>query len=281
MGLPIVVGLWISKKLSVDLALFGVGAATFIASQLFHIPFNSWVLAPLIERFDLQIAPGSLDLAVFGLVFGFSAGFFEETARYLVYKRWIPKSRSWKEGLMFGAGHGGIEAVIFGALAFWGFLQLVALKDLSPEALSIVAGPEKVELIQSYLTAFWTAPWYYSLLGAVERLSTIAIHLSASLLVLQAFTRKNIGWYFIAVLWHTLVDALAVYGIRTWNVYITEGIILLLGIISLGIVFALRGQEPLPKEDYNLESDPVTSPPQLHTEPEEITMDKLEDSRYD
>ena len=93
MGLPIVVGLWISKKLSVDLALFGVGAVTFIASQLFHIPFNSWILAPLIERFGLQITPGSINLAIFGLIFGFSAGFFEETARYLFYKLWIPKNR--------------------------------------------------------------------------------------------------------------------------------------------------------------------------------------------
>ena len=182
---------------------------------------------------------------------------------------------------MFGAGHGGIEAIIFGALAFWGFLQLIAFKDLSPETLSVVAGAEKVELIQSYLAAYWTAPWYYSLLGAVERLSAIAIHLSASLLVLQAFTRKNIGWYFIAVLWHTLVDALAVYGIQTWGVYVTEGIVLLLGIISLGIIFTLRRQEPSPKEDNDLESQPVISPPQLHTEPEELTMKKLEDSRYD
>jgi uncharacterized membrane protein YhfC len=277
-GIPLILGLILARKLKVDMGLFGIGAITFIASQVFHIPFNQWLLIPFMEWLNLHPASGSLDLAIAGLCFGLSAGVFEETARYLVYRWRLTQNRTWEEGLMFGAGHGGIEAIIFGLLALWGFLQLVTFRDLSPETLTAVLSPEKAELIQSYLVTYWSAPWYYNLLGAVERAAAISIHLSATLLILQAYIRKNIGWYILAVLWHTLVDAFAVYGIQTWNVYIVEGIIVLFGACSLGIVFALRKHDQKP-EEAKVEPKP---PPLLPIEPvEEITSEKLERSRYE
>jgi uncharacterized membrane protein YhfC len=282
-GIPLIIGLIFARKLKVDMGLFGIGALTFIASQIFHIPFNQWLLNPFIERLNLQPASGNIDLAIIGLLFGLSAGVFEETARYIVYKRWLPRNRSWGEGLMFGIGHGGIEAVIFGLLALWGFLQLVTFRNLSPDALSAVLSPEKVELVQSYLVTYWGAPWYTNLLGTVERLGAMAIHLGATLMVLQAFNRKNIGWFFLAVLWHTLVDALAVFGIQTWNIFVVEGIVVIFGLCSLGIVFALRKQGQKPErepEESKTESIPSPSPP-LPNEADELTLENLEDSRYE
>jgi uncharacterized membrane protein YhfC len=281
-GIPLVLGLYLVRRFKkLDLGLFGVGAISFVAAQIFHIPFNQWLLNPLMEWLNLYPAPGSLDLAIAGLFLGLSAGVFEETARYIVYRRWLKENRSWEEGLMFGAGHGGIEAIIFGLLAMWGFLQLVTFRDLSPETLLAVLGQEKGELIQAYLVTYWDAPWYYNLLGAVERMSAICIHLSATLLVLQAFIRKNIGWYILAVLWHTAVDAFAVYGITTWNVYIVEGIIALFGIGSLGIVFALRKKVQTPKKDFQETIVEPIPPLSLSDEPDEITQEKLDDSQYE
>ena len=277
-SIPLVLGLLLARKLKVDMGLFGIGAMTFIASQVFHIPFNIWALNPMIKWLDLQPASGNLDLAILGLLFGLSAGVFEETARYLVYRWQLSRNRTWEEGLMFGAGHGGIEAIILGFLTLWGFLQLVTFRDFSPEVLVNVLSPEKAELIQSYLSTYESAPWYYNLLGAVERMAVIPIHLSATLMVLQAFNRKNIGWYFLAVLWHTLVDALAVYGIQTWNVYTVEGIIVLFGVCSLGIVFALRKGRQKPKEEVESETKPPLTVP---SKEDEITSEKLENSRYE
>lgn len=281
MGIPLALGFFLSNKFKVDLGLFGIGALTFIISQVFHIPFNSWVLNPLVERLGLQANPGSLNLALLGLLFGLSAGLFEETARYIVYKKWLQDKLSWKEGLLFGAGHGGIEAFIFGALAFWGFIQLVTFQDISPDALAALVGPDKVDLVQSFLTTYWSAPWYYNLLGIVERVGAMAIHLCASVLVLQAFTRKNIGWYFLAVFWHTSANAVAVYSSQTWNVYITEGIVLLFGLASLGIVFSLRKSERYPKDEPITASQPSAPTLPLPGKPEEIDKEKLEDSRYE
>jgi uncharacterized membrane protein YhfC len=277
-GIPLVLGLLLARKLKVDMGLFGIGAMTFVASQIFHIPFNIWALNPVIKWLDLQPASGNLDLAILGLLFGLSAGVFEETARYLVYRWQLVRNRTWEEGLMFGAGHGGIEAIILGLFALWGFLQLATFRDLNPEALVNILSPEKAELIQSYLSTYESAPWYYNFLGTVERLATIAIHLSATLLILQTYIRKNIGWYILAVLWHTLVDAFAVYGIQTWNVYMVEGIIVLFGICSVGIIFALRKGQRKPEEEAESRSEPLLT---TSVKEDEITSEKLENSRYE
>lgn len=280
-GIPLVLGLFLSHKFKLDLGLFGVGAITFIGSQVFHIPFNQWLLNPFLEWLNLQPEPGSLDLAVAGFFLGLSAGVFEETARYIVLRRWLPWARTWEEGLMFGAGHGGIEAIIFGLLAMWGFLQVATFQNLNPEALSTVLGPEKAEVLQTYLMSLGGMPWYYNLLGALERVSALCVHLGATLLVLQAFTRKNIGWYFLAVLWHTAVDAFAVYGVQTWNVYLVEGIVFLFGLCSLGIVFAIRRRTQIVDggaQEINL---PILPAQTLLEEPQEITQEKLNESRYE
>lgn len=277
-GIPLVLGLLLARKLKVDMGLFGIGAITFVASQIFHIPFNIWALNPVIKWLDLQPISDNLDLVILGLLFGLSAGVFEETARYLIYRWQLVRNRTWEEGLMFGAGHGGIEAIILGFLTLWGFLQLATFRDLSPEVLVNILNPEKAEMIQSYLSTYESAPWYYNLLGAVERLAVIPIHLSATLMVLQAFNRKNIGWYFMAVLWHTLVDAFAVYGIQTWNVYIVEGIIVMFGVCSLGIVLALRKGQQKPEEEVESKSEPLLTVP---VKEDEITPEKLERSRYE
>jgi uncharacterized membrane protein YhfC len=144
-----------------------------------------------------------------------------------------------------------------------------------------VLGPEKAELLQAFFINYENAPWYDNLLGAVERISALCVHLGATQLVLQAFTRKNIGWYFLAVLWHTAVDAFAVYGIQTWNVYLVEGVVFLFGMCSLGIVFALRRQsQRADGESQEAEMETLT-PLSLPEEPEEIIQEKLDDSRYE
>lgn len=280
-GIPLVLGLFLSHRFKLDLGLFGIGALTFIGSQVLHIPFNQWLLNPFMEWLNLQPEPGGLDLAVAGLFLGLSAGVFEETARYIVLRRWLPQARSWEEGVMFGAGHGGIEAIIFGLLAMWGFLQLAAFQNLSPETLSSILGPEKAEVLQTYLMSLGDMPWYYNLLGALERISALCIHLGATLLVLQAFIRKNIGWYFLAVLWHTAVDAFAVYGVQTWNVNLVEGIVFLFGLCSLGIVFALQKHTQTIEGEVQEPRIQTLSPQKLLEESQEITQERLDESRYE
>jgi uncharacterized membrane protein YhfC len=277
--LPLLLGAYLANQAKLSWGLFGIGALTFIGSQVLHIPFNSYLLNPFFEWLGLTPTPGSTDLIVYGLFLGLSAGVFEETARYIVFSRWLKEKKTWKESLMFGAGHGGIEAIILGGLAFVGFIQLFLLKDASPERIAAMAGPERVAEIQGILEAYWNLDWYMALLGALERASAICIHLGATILVLQAFRRRNVLWYLLAVLFHTAVDALAVYGITTWGVLPTEAVVLGFGAIGIAIVYIFRERE----EPESIE--PVPPPPQplkpLTMVEEDITSQELDDSRYD
>jgi hypothetical protein len=101
------------------------------------------------------------------------------------------------------------------------------------------------------------------------------------LLVLQAVRRNNIAWYVAALLWHTLLDAVAVFGISTWGVYVTEGIVFGMALVSLGIVFALRKTDAPQEPEMEIGGDPTPVPVLEQAEPVEITAETLEESRYD
>jgi uncharacterized membrane protein YhfC len=247
---------------------------TFVASQLFHIPFNIWVLNPLIARLSTLLSSAT-QLAVAALLLGLSAGVFEEVARYLAYRYQLKaqQDRTWSSALMFGAGHGGVESVIIGVLVAYGFIRLFALKDASLEMLIPI---DQVEVTRAQVNLFWSLPWYGAILGAVERAATLCFHMSAAVLVLQAFRRKNILWLFAAIGWHTVLDAMAVYASRTWSVYVTEGLIVVAGIVSVGVIFLLREKslEPNDKTPMQINEQAVD------IESQKPSLDHLEDSRY-
>jgi uncharacterized membrane protein YhfC len=273
-AMPLALGVYLYRKLAAEWRLFGVGALTFIASQIIHIPFNAWVLNPMIKRYSLD-PQLSTHLVVIALLFGLSAGVFEEFARYIAYRFRLKDEaeRTWRSALMFGAGHGGIEAILLGILVAYGFVRLFALKDAD---LEILVPLSQLEIARAQVDLFWSAPWYAAILGAVERAATICFHLSAAVIVLQAFRRRNNIWLFLAIGWHTVLDALAVFAAGAWNIYVAEALIVAAGLISLGIIFALRDPPEMPGDDKPREG--IGKP--IEFESQKPSIDHLEDSRY-
>ncbi len=273
-AVPLALGVYLFRKLGTEWRLFGIGAVTFIASQVLHIPFNAWVLNPAVVRFGLDLGVPA-QLAVIALLLGLSAGVFEESARYIVYRFWLKekRDRTWSGALMFGAGHGGIEAIILGVLVIYGFIQLFALKNAN---LAALIPADQLEITRAQVDLFWSAPWYAALLGAVERAATLCIHLSAAVLVLQAFTRKNILWLFLAVGWHAAVDALAVFASQTWSIYITELLIVGAGFLGLAIIFLLREPPSMPDDGHSAQIEEKS----IEIGTQKPSLDNLEDSRY-
>ena len=265
-AMPLVLARFIAKKRQIGWGLFGIGAATFVLSQIGHIPFNWLVL----QRFEWVPVDNLIVLAFFA---GLSAGVFEETARYLTYRFWTQNARTWGTGLMLGAGHGGIEAILVGVLGGWGVIQLAALQngvwlDRVPT--------EYLPLVEAQITATFSAPWYLILLGALERLLAIILHLSFSLMVMQVFVRRQSRWLWVAILWHAMVDATAVYAISTWGAYVTEAIVGGMALISLGIVFWFKTPEPVEPELGPLPQVGPAQPIAL-----ELTADFLDKSRFE
>lgn len=238
--LPVLLGFYLAKKFKLPFRIWMIGAATFIFSQVGHIPFNAGLTA-LFANGILPSPPESWQLIFNAVVLGLSAGLWEEVFRYLAYRFWAKDARSWGRGLFLGAGHGGVEAIILGILVLVNYAVTIFINDLNISAL-VPAG--QLELAQQQMNAYWSAPWYATLLGAVERLFAIIFHLSASILVLQVFLRKQTRWLWLAIGWHALLDALSVFSAGTWGVYVTEIFIGVVALVGLGIIFKLKTPEP-------------------------------------
>lgn len=273
-ALAIGLGIFITRKFELGWKLFWIGGAVFILSQVFHIPFNLLVLNPLLGEVRGAQISEVLKSAVTAIVLGLSAGLFEEGARYLMYRFWTKNARTWKEGLLLGAGHGGMEAILLGALVLLTFIQMYAMRGSD---LSMMVPAEQLELAQQQIDAYWSVTWYDSLLGALERAFALPCQIAFSALVLQVFVRKQFRWLFFAIGWHTLVDAVAVFAVGQWGYYITEALIAILAVASVAILFSLRTQEEMPP----VEVSPSSLPSQTQLPELDLTSESIETTRYE
>ena len=268
-AMPLALGWFIARRRGASWRLFGIGAVTFIAAQVFHIPFNFLVDRSGILPENLSIVT---NLVIVALFLGLSAGVFEEGARYLAYRYWARDARTWGKGLMLGAGHGGVESIIVGLL---GGINFVALAAMRSGALLEQMPAEQLPLVEAQIEALFATPLHLALLGAVERVFALTAHLALSLMVMQVFTRGRIRWLLAAILWHTLLNAVAVFAINTWNAVVSEALIGVIALLSLGLIFWLREPEPIEEE---LEPLPEAGPaPPLAAK---VTEEALDRSRY-
>jgi uncharacterized membrane protein YhfC len=273
-ALGVGLGIFLTLRFKINWRLWWVGVFTFILSQVGHLPFNIVILNPWMADM-LETIPDAWRIPLTAVVLGLSAGVFEEFTRYAAYRWWIKDARTWSQGLLFGAGHGGLEAIIIGALSLYTYAQLVALKGAD---LSTILPVDQISLAQEQISLYWSMPWYDSLLGAIERAFTMPLHLAGAILVLQAFTRQQFRWVWLAVGLHTLVDALAVYLSQTSNFYVAELAIGILAVLEVGLILWLRRSTPIAPAPPPL--NPPSSWPVIPIRAVPETPDKLEDTRY-
>ena len=273
LGIPCVLALKIYRQGKGGFRPIWIGAAAFILSQVGHIPFNQYVMLPLLEAspFPPSAQEGTA-LIVLGVAAGLSAGIFEEVTRYLVLKFWLKEERDNLLPIKYGVGHGGIEAILTGLLTMYAFVQVMVLSG--DGALSSF-DPEQVSLIQSQLDVYWAVPWQQSLLGAWERVSAMAFHVGASIMVYKSIREKKPGWFLIALLGHAALDAFVVIFAAKLNLILLEGIIFLFAAGWLVWAWLVRVQEPD-------QQDPVAPlQPEVRLQAPQITSDQIEESRYD
>ena len=152
------------------------------------------------------IIAGSLPLyALFG---GLMAGIFEECGRWCALrlgKRW---TRGPQDALMYGAGHGGIEAALLGGSAMLSnLLVCFALNESGLAGAAALMGVALTDAQTAALASLATTPAGMYLWSVFERVVAIAIHLSLSVLVYRSVRRSQASWLLLAVLLHAGVDA--------------------------------------------------------------------------
>lgn len=138
------------------------------------------------------------------------AGLFEETGRFAAFQllRRSGKGGTPQDALIYGAGHGGMEAVL-----------LVGLTNVSNLLLSFWLNTGTLEqhmgqlddAAAQALAAAVAAPPHTYLWGGLERIVAVAIHISLSVLVWRAVERRASLWLFpAAIALHAGVDACAI-----------------------------------------------------------------------
>lgn len=206
--LPLATAVYFRRRFVVPWWLFLAGAATFVASQAYHLPLNNWLA-------DLGlIGPVLKSDANFGrtaVILGLSAGLCETMARvgaFALLFRWRAAERR-EDGLMVGLGHGGIEALGLVAVLIGATLSsLWTLRGTDLSALNLPAA--QLALLTRQLESLARISWE-PFAPLLERALAMVLHVILALLVWQAFRRRNALYVLAALLYHSLVDFTAVY----------------------------------------------------------------------
>lgn len=156
---------------------FILGILTFVISQiLLRIPLIEWLGKNSISYNMLSTTQPVL----FVLLIGFSAGIFEEVARYMAMRFLMNRHRSWQDGVVFGVGHGGIEAFLF----------------LGINAAIVLFSPT-ITLVHS--------DNYF--IGGIERMFAMLLHIGLSIIVLKGVNSGRLKYLGYAIFLHGLVDS--------------------------------------------------------------------------
>lgn len=230
-ALPI--GLWVyfTRKFALSWKLLLAGGLTFIASQVLHLPLVLG-MGPLLK---------SVSLLINAIILGLLAGVFEETARYILFRFILKNARSWKEGIFVGLGHGGTEALLLGLLTAVTFVNMIVYRSIDLSTVPTIP-PEQLELAKQQVAAYWAMPWYMAFVGFVERIFAICLHISLSVMVLYAIAYRRPLWFWLALLWHAFVDAVAVYIGQQVGVLASEVLLAVFAMISVWIVLRMRSE---------------------------------------
>lgn len=201
-GIPLAGAVIFRRRKDGTLTTFLVGAAGFLISQpLLRMPLLSW----LGKNSEWYMLLPYENVVGYFLFQGLTAGIFEECSRWVglgVVRRGRTR---WIDGVAYGLGHGGCEAV-------WMFVTQVL-----PLAASGRAG-------------FGVA------LGAWERFFTMLVHIGFTFLVLEGVKGKKLRYLFLAVLVHGLVDFSIILG----NPWVLEGLIAAEGTAAFLLVWKRR-----------------------------------------
>ncbi len=247
-ALPVVLYIYFRKKKKADRLPFWIGCATFV---LFALVLEQLVYLPIMKTTFWTAVTGNVWL--YGLVGGFMAGLFEETGRYVAFKSVLRKKRgNDTNALMYGAGHGGVEAAILLGAGMIGNIVY---------ALQFNAGAMPVGgTLDAAQTLLDTPVWMF-LVGAVERIGAVTIQISLSVLVWFAAKNNKRFWlYPLAILLHLAVDMVAVVlAGKGVNVWIIEGIIYVMAAALVVLAVAVwkknhKDGEPAPQEETPAEA---------------------------
>ena len=218
------------KKKGGQVSAFFVGCAVFV---VFALLLESLVHNLVLKGLPVgeKILGNTLLYALYG---GLMAGLFEETGRFLAFRTVLRKKLgNDKNALMYGAGHGGCEAVLLLSATYISYVVMGILVDLGQaDRLTASLTGDALTQMQATLAALTAMTPGTCLLAIVERCVAIAVHICLSVLVWFAAKKPNQGWLFpLAILLHAAFDGILVLLAAHLPVTAVEGCLVLMAVL--------------------------------------------------
>jgi uncharacterized membrane protein YhfC len=228
---PMAVAVWWSKRSGVPMSVWGAGALVFIVSQCelrlpWQIPLGMWVGPHLHGSRWLGFAWIAAS--------AFTAGLFEEVGRWAGYRWLVKKERSFRTGVMFGLGHGGVESMVLVGMTLFGTLATYVILVTAPSLLQLP--PETLDKLVKTMSSLHAGDFVAS---SVERVMALTFHVACSLVVLQCFVRGSKWWVVLAVAMHFVADFVAVGGaveLKSYGTLVAETAGLPMFLVSIGVI---------------------------------------------
>ncbi|MED4352805.1 YhfC family intramembrane metalloprotease [Schinkia azotoformans] len=227
---PIAILIFLLRKKSLSWKSFWIGALIFV--------IFSQVLEKLLHIAVIDPAGPSLkwtdSTAAFVAYGALAAGVFEEIGRYLAFKFLLKRNLEYKDGLSFGLGHGGIEAILIGVL---GGINAIVIANLINTGMfdQTIGAALPTEQLTMIKNQFLNTGFGIYVVGGLERIPAIFIHIALSLFVLLAVRENEFVYVIYAIGLHALMDVVpAMYQVGVIkNIWIIEPIIALFGIVAI------------------------------------------------
>ncbi len=204
-GLPILLLIVWKVKAKSKLYPFFLGCGTFVVFAL---------VLEQICHMVVQLLTGTLltdNILFYAIYGGLAAGLFEETGRLVAMKFCMKKDLEKKNAIMYGIGHGGIEAILLIGMTYVSNLSLAITVNSGSlgEIMNALeeAQPGSSEAFLAQIAPLWELPASQFLLAGVERMGAIGLHIVMSYLVYLAVKRRKIGWYGLSILVHAVANA--------------------------------------------------------------------------
>ena len=229
-GIPIGFIVYLSGKRKQVIKPALIGAGVFIVFQyLIRIPLLNQVFPSMEWFINMTMNP-----LVYGIFLGLTAGLAEELGRYLAFSTVLKEKLRFVDGLAYGIGHGGIEAMLICGMANINNLII---------AISINNGTYgSLGMTEALKDQFLNISSSMMLVGGIERVFAMTIQIAFSILVLYAVKKRSFRYVILAIILHMVVDSPIVILPKVFGIGVMglEGVIGVMAVIAAVCIFKSR-----------------------------------------
>lgn len=202
--IPIIPAIIVKRKYKASMKVFFIGWAVWFVFAM--------ILEQIMHMLVLKSPAGDIirnNMWLYGLYGGLAAGIFEETGRFLAMKTLFRKNYDNPyNSIMYGVGHGGFEAMYLLGIGMINNLIYAIMINAGQTSVLLDSVPETQQAtVQQVFDSLIETPTYMYLMGPLERVSAVILHIALSVIVWIGVVKNKKALYPLAIALHALVDA--------------------------------------------------------------------------